>query len=153
MGRDVNYSGTVAAAKEGAFLGVNAMSISISAQKDYLFNDAITIILEIIEKIREITFPEHTFLNINIPNVPRHSLKGFMVTRLGKRIYNDSLIERKDPRGQKYYWIGGNGVSHENIAGTDFYAVEEKFVSITPLKLDVTDDVSIEMFTETFQDE
>jgi 5'-nucleotidase len=153
MGRDVNYSGTVAAAKEGAFLGVNAMSISISAQKDYLFNDATTIILEIIEKIREITFPEHTFLNINIPNVPRHSLKGFMVTRLGKRIYNDSLIERKDPRGQKYYWIGGNGVSHENIAGTDFYAVEEKFVSITPLKLDVTDDVSIEMFTETFQDE
>ena len=150
MGQDVNYSGTVAAAKEGAFLGINSMAISISARTDYLFNDAITIIVEIIEKTRGIIFPDRTFLNINIPNIPRHMLKGFMVTRLGKRIYNDTVIERVDPRGCNYYWIGGNGVSHEGIAGTDFYAVEKDYVSITPLDPDITGNNSIDIFKKHF---
>jgi 5'-nucleotidase len=150
MGQDVNYSGTVAAAKEGAFLGISSMAISISAQTDYLFNDAITIITGIIEKSRNITFPDHTFLNINIPNIPQHNIKGFMVTRLGKRIYNDAVIERVDPRGAKYYWIGGNGVSYESIEGTDFYAIERGYVSITPLGLDITSNNSIDIFKRHF---
>lgn len=150
MGQDVNYSGTVAAAKEGAFLGIPSIAISISAQTDYLFNDAITVIIGIIEKTRDITFPDHTFLNINIPNIPQHTIKGFMVTRLGKRIYNDAVIERIDPRGGKYYWIGGNSVSHESIEGTDFYAIEKDFVSITPLGLDITSRNSIDIFKRHF---
>lgn len=150
MGQDVNYSGTVAAAKEGAFLGIPSMAISISARTDYLFGDAIAIITGIIEKTSGITFPDHTFLNINIPNIPQHNIEGFMVTRLGKRIYNDAVIERVDPRGGKYYWIGGNGVSHENIEGTDFYAIEKGCVSITPLGLDITSHNSIDIFKGHF---
>jgi 5'-nucleotidase len=150
MGQDVNYSGTVAAAKEGAFLGISSMAISISAQTNYLFNEAIEIITGIIEKTRDIVFPDHTFLNINIPNIPQHSIKGFMVTRLGKRIYNDAVIERVDPRGGKYYWIGGNGVGHESIEGTDFYAIERGYVSITPLGLDITSNNSIDIFKRHF---
>ena len=150
MGQDVNYSGTVAAAKEGASLGISSMAISVDARTDYLFNDAIAIITGIIEKSRDITFPDHTFLNINIPNIPQHSIKGFMVTRLGKRIYNDAVIERVDPRGSKYYWIGGNGVSYESIEGTDFYAIERGYVSITPLGLDITSNDSIDIFKKAF---
>ena len=82
--------------------------------------------------------PDNTFLNINIPNLPTRRVKGFMVTRLGKRIYNDAVVERLDPRGGKYYWIGGNGENYEHIRGTDFYAVEKGYVSITPLDLDMT---------------
>ncbi|MEI6153332.1 MAG: 5'/3'-nucleotidase SurE [Deltaproteobacteria bacterium] len=151
MGQDVNYSGTVAAAKEGAFLGISSMAISIGARADYLFNDAIAVINEIIEKSRNVTFPDQTFLIINIPNIPQRNIKGFMVTRLGKRIYNDAVIERVDPRGGKYYWIGGNGVSFESIEGTDFYAIEKGYTSITPLGLDITSNNSIDIFKRYFR--
>jgi 5'-nucleotidase len=78
-------------------------------------------------------------------------MKGFMVTRLGKRIYNDKVIERTDPRGGKYYWIGGNGELYESLEGTDFYAVERGFVSITPLGLDVTSNKSINSYKKYFR--
>ena len=150
MGQDVNYSGTVAAAKEGTLLGINSMAVSISSRENYSFGDAISVIFEIIDKIGKISFPDRTFLNINIPNVQKSMLKGFMVTRLGKRIYNDTVIERVDPRGHSYYWIGGNGVSHEAVAGTDFFAVENNHISITPLDIDVTSSNSVDIFKKHF---
>jgi 5'-nucleotidase len=151
MGQDVNYSGTVAAAKEGAFLGIPSLAISINARSHYHFSDAIKTIETIIQVVDENHFLDSTFLNINVPNLSHGKLKGFMVTRLGKRIYNDKVIERIDPRGGKYYWIGGNGELYEPLEGTDFYAIEKGFVSITPLGLDVTSIKSINRYKKYFR--
>ena len=143
MGQDVHYSGTVAAAKEGAFLGVPSLSVSLSSREGFLFSDAAAVTEEIIDMIGGRPLPDSTFLNVNIPNLPRRQLGGFMVTRLGKRIYNDNVIERTDPRGGKYYWIGGNGERYEPVEGTDFVAVEKGHVSVTPLGLDITSERSM----------
>jgi 5'-nucleotidase len=105
----------------------------------------------IIQVLEENNVLDSTFLNINIPNVSYSKMKGFMVTRLGKRIYNDKVIERTDPRGGKYYWIGGNGELYESLEGTDFYAVERGFVSVTPLGLDVTSNKSINSYKKYFR--
>ncbi len=151
MGQDVNYSGTVAAAKEGAFLGIPSLSVSISARSDFFFKDAAGITEEIIDIVSGETLSRATFLNVNIPNLPRDQIKGFMVTRLGKRIYNDMVTERIDPRGAKYYWIGGNGERYEPIDGTDFRAIEQGCVSITPLSLDNTSESSIGIYEKYFR--
>ena len=151
MGQDVNYSGTVAAAKEGAFLGIPSLAVSMNARSHYHFADAIKVIEMIIAVVEGSSFLDSTFLNINVPNVSFNKMKGFMVTRLGKRIYNDKVIERTDPRGGKYYWIGGNGELYEPIEGTDFYAIERGFVSVTPLGLDVTSIKSINIYKKYFR--
>jgi 5'-nucleotidase len=151
MGQDVNYSGTVAAAKEGAFLGIPSLAVSMNARSHYHFADAIKVIEMIITVVEGSSFLDSTFLNINVPNVSFNKMKGFMVTRLGKRIYNDKVIERTDPRGGKYYWIGGNGELYEPIEGTDFYAIERGFVSVTPLGLDVTSIKSINIYKKYFR--
>lgn len=151
MGQDVNYSGTVAAAKEGAFLGIPSLAISINGRSHYHFADAIKAAEVIIQVVEEGNFLDSTFLNINIPNVSYNKMKGFMVTRLGKRIYNDTVVERTDPRGGKYYWIGGNGELYEPLEGTDFFAVERDYISVTPLGLDVTNNSSINNYKKYFR--
>ena len=151
MGRDVNYSGTVAAAKEGAFLGVPSIAVSMCARQGFRFHDAAQITHSIINIIGDNPFLKDTFLNVNIPNIPHEQLKGFMVTRLGKRIYNEKVLERVDPRGGKYYWIGGNAEDYEHIRGTDFYAVEKGCISITPLSLDMTDIGSMKSYQAYFR--
>ena len=151
MGQDVNYSGTVAAAQEGAFLGIPSLAISLNARSYFHFADAIKVTEVIIDVVKKNGFLDSTFLNINVPNVSYNKLKGFMVTRLGKRIYNDTVIERTDPRGGKYYWIGGNGEHFESLEGTDFYAIEQGFVSVTPLGLDATSIKSINSFKKYFR--
>lgn len=151
MGQDVNYSGTVAAAKEGAFLGINSIAVSIDARQDYLFEDAVEITSLIIEKSVNIALPSGTLLNVNIPNIKKERLKGFMVTRLGKRIYNGTITERIDPRGNKYYWIGGNGDNFEHTEGTDLYAVGYGYVSITPLGLDMTHNAYLHVLRNLFK--
>ena len=151
MGQDVNYSGTVAAAKEGGFLGIPSVAVSICAREGFLFDDAAAVACEIIERLTEGVFPEGTIVNVNIPNVPQEKLKGFSVTRLDKRIYNDIVHERVDPRGGKYYWIGGDGEKYERRRGTDFHAVEKGFVSVTPLGLDITDTGSMKTYQKHFR--
>ncbi|HVN98087.1 MAG TPA: 5'/3'-nucleotidase SurE [Syntrophorhabdaceae bacterium] len=151
MGQDVHYSGTVAAAKEGAFLGITSMAVSICAREDFLFKDSALAVHEIIDIVKGKTLFTHSFLNANIPNIPYKETKGFMVTRLGKRIYNDEVLERVDPRGGKYYWIGGTSDAYEEIRGTDFYAVAKGYVSITPLGLDMTHIDSIKDYKTYFR--
>jgi 5'-nucleotidase len=151
MGQDVNYSGTVAAAKEGAFLGIPSLAVSICAREKFLFNDAALVTQRIIDIIRNKAFVDGTFLNVNIPNTLRKDLNGFMVTKLGKRIYNDEVVERVDPRGATYYWIGGNSEGYEEMRGTDFYAVEKGYISITPLGLDMTYTGSIKNYKTYFR--
>jgi 5'-nucleotidase len=146
MGQDVNYSGTVAAAKEGAFFGIPSLAVSLSARGAFLFTEAARVTGEVLERLSRRPLLESTFLNVNIPNLPFEEVKGFVVTRLGKRIYNDLLIERVDPRGGKYYWIGGNGDNYEAIEGSDFSAVDGGYVSITPIDLDTTSEGSLDYY-------
>jgi 5'-nucleotidase len=151
MGQDVNYSGTVAAAKEGALLGIPSVSVSMNGRSNFFFTEGAKIIEEIADLIMRRPPPEGTFLNINIPNIPHGQISGFMVTRLGKRIYNDKVTVRIDPRGSRYYWIGGDGENYEPIDGTDFLAIEKGCVSITPLGLDTTSESSIEIYRTYFR--
>jgi 5'-nucleotidase len=150
MGQDVTYSGTIAAAKEGAFMEIPSLAVSLNGRKDFLFDEAVKTVREVVEKIRKHPMPEHTFLNVNIPNIRRKSVKGFEVTRLGKRIYNGKVVERTDPRGGRYYWIGGDSDNFEPIEGTDLLAVSEGYVSITPLHWDMTTYVAMEACNRIF---
>jgi 5'-nucleotidase len=136
MGQDVIYSGTVAAAKEGARLGILSMAASLNARAGFLFSEAAEVVREAIGLVARRPVSDGVFFNINIPNILRTGMRGFVVTRLGKRIYNDEVIERIDPRGSRYYWIGGSGDDFEPIEGTDFPAVGDGFVSVTPLSAD-----------------
>jgi len=138
MGQDVSYSGTVAAAREGAFSGAVSLAVSLNARSGFLFSDAARSVLDIVAKVRAGTLPPATLLNVNIPNIPYEAVSGLMVTSLGKRIYNGNIIERKDPRGGPYYWIGGDAEGFEPIPGTDLQAVDLGYVSLTPLHWDLT---------------
>jgi 5'-nucleotidase len=150
MGQDVSYSGTVAAAKEGAFAGIISLAVSLNARSDFLFDAACRAVVEIVQKVRDGRLPPQPLLNINIPNIPYEKIKGFRVTRLGKRIYNGNIIERIDPRGGPYYWIGGDGEAFEAVEGTDLHAVDLGYISVTPLHWDLTSHESISHFTTIF---
>jgi len=139
MGDDVTYSGTVAGAIEALILGVPSFSISLSARENFLFAEAAEVGLQVARLVLAQGLPKGTLLNVNVPNLPLPEMKGTTLTRLGKRIYHQMTVERVDPRGKKYYWIGGGEPEWENQPGTDFDAIDRGMVSITPLHLDLTD--------------
>ncbi|MCX7857820.1 MAG: 5'/3'-nucleotidase SurE [Deltaproteobacteria bacterium] len=150
MGQDIFYSGTVAAAREGAFLGIQSLAVSIDARENFLYEDATKIILWIIKKIERNPLPNGIFLNVNIPNLPCGKIKGFCVTKPGVRVYEDTVIERVDPRGKKYYWIGGAVDDFKPKKGTDFYAVKKGYVSITPLEAHISESKSKDLVKKIF---
>lgn len=139
LGDDITYSGTVAGAIEARLLGFPSCAVSLVARENYLFADAAEVVYQIAAVILEKGLSEGTLLNVNIPNIPLAKIQGTRITRLGKRIYKQMTVERVDPRGKKYYWIGGGEPDWEREEGTDFDAIENKRVSITPLHLDLTD--------------
>ncbi len=139
LGDDVTYSGTVAGAIEGILLGVPSFSVSIAAREDFRFAEAAEVALRISGQILREGLPPGTLLNVNVPNLPISEMQGTRITRLGKRIYHQMTVERVDPRGKKYYWIGGGEPDWEREEGTDLDAVDRKYISITPLHLDMTD--------------
>ncbi len=139
LGDDVTYSGTVAGAIEGLLLGIPSFAISLNAREDFRFADAAEVAARTAERVLTQGLPAGTLLNINVPNIPVAEMQGTRITRLGKRIYHQMTVERVDPRGKKYYWIGGGEPDWEREEGTDLDAVDRKFVSITPLHLDFTD--------------
>ena len=149
LGDDVTYSGTVAGAIEARILGVPSFAVSIAARTDFRFTDAAEVALQIARHVLSNGEAEGTLLNVNIPNLPVTDIRGTVVTRLGKRIYHQMTVERVDPRGKKYYWIGGGEPEWEQEEGTDFEAIEKKFVSVTPLHLDLTDYASFERLKTT----
>jgi len=138
MGEDVTYSGTVAAAFEGTILGIRSVSVSVVGRENLLFDSAKIFIKGLVKTINDMGLEQGTLLNVNVPNLPPHEIKGIAITRLGKRIYRDDIIKNVDPRGKYYYWIGGDTPIWQRIKGTDFEAIEEKKISITPLHLDLT---------------
>jgi 5'-nucleotidase len=138
LGDDVLYSGTVAAAMEGRYLGLPAIAISMVGDTINHYQTAATIARQLVMKLSFNSLPSQTILNVNVPNLPLNEIKGFQVTRLGTRHNAESLIKEFDPRGRPIYWIGPPGMEADAGVGTDFYAVNSGYVSITPLHLDMT---------------
>jgi len=141
LGHDVTYSGTVTAAMEAIIGGVMGIAFSMNSgpgqgELDYVM--AARLAGQVVKKVAETSLPEGVFLNVNIPCLKEGELKGFMLTRQGLRLYHDVLDCRKDPRGQSYYWIGGDFPTGVAEDGTDFGALAAGYVSITPLQLDLT---------------
>jgi 5'-nucleotidase len=137
LGDDVNYSGTVAAAKEATISGIPAFAISLATRRNYNFTFAAQFAAKIAEKIFIRELPPKTLLNVNVPN--NGMPKGVMIARLGKRIYCDTIEEKVDKAtGVVYYCIVGSDPGWEREEGTDFQAIEKNMVSITPLYLDLT---------------
>jgi 5'-nucleotidase len=139
LGDDVTYSGTVAGAIEGILLGIPSFAVSLAAREDFRFTEAAEVAFRTAVQIFEQGLPAGTLLNVNVPNLPLSEIQGTRITRLGKRIYHQMTVERVDPRGKKYYWIGGGEPDWEREEGTDLDAVDRKMVSVTPLHLDFTD--------------
>lgn len=144
LGDDVTYSGTVAGAMEGILLGIPSVAVSVVAREDFLFPEAAEVAFHAVERVVEQGLPPGTLLNINVPNRPVAEIAGTRITRLGKRIYHQMTVERIDPRGKKYYWIGGGEPDWEREEGTDLDAVDRGFVSVTPIHLDMTDYASFD---------
>jgi len=143
MGEDITYSGTVSAAFEGAFYGIPSFAISLVSKDDFKFRTAASFALRVARFILKNGLPKDIFLNVNVPNLDEDGVKSYMITKQGRRVYGDAVVEEVDPDGQKYYWIRGHR-GLESMKGTDFEAVSKHFISITPLHLDLTDYPSIE---------
>lgn len=135
---DITYSGTVAAAIEATLLGVPAIAISIAGRNKLYYQTAVKIAYKLVKKVITESLPPNVLLNVNVPNLPEHKIKGYRFTRQGKRQYGDSIIEKVDPRGEKYYWIGGDVLGDKPIKNSDVEAIEEGYISITPIQLDLT---------------
>lgn len=134
---DVTYSGTVAAAMEGALLGIPAIAVSLVARADFDFEPAAAFAASLAATVAERKLPRGMLLNVN---VPQKAPRGYRITKLGKRSYGSEVVENVDPRGRKYYWIGGAASTHVDIPGSDCNAVHgEGLVSVTPLHLDLTE--------------
>jgi len=141
MGDDVTYSGTIAAAMEATLMGIPAMAVSLCRCKSGAFDyeASAEIAREVALMVLERGLPEGTLLNVNVPNVPREEITGVEVARQGKQVYEEAVVEKQDPRGRTYYWIGGQLTSWEPEPDTDYAAVSQGLVSITPVHLDLTD--------------
>jgi 5'-nucleotidase len=144
LGHDTIYSGTVAAAYEGHLSGLPSVAISLNYPnqeyhaKDFDFSAAARFGRLLAEEILKRGLPSGVFLNVNVPHVSWEEIRGVTITRLGQRQYHDQLIKRIDPFGREYYWIGGDPPTWVRADGTDFHALEENKISITPLGQDMT---------------
>lgn len=135
---DVIYSGTVAAATEGRFLGLPAIAISLAGPRCEHYDTAAQVAKILVEQLKQQPLTSMTILNVNVPDLPFSELKGIQVTRLGTRHIAEPTIKAVDPRGRKIYWVGPPGTEQDAGPGTDFYAVNSGYVSVTPLHFDLT---------------
>jgi 5'-nucleotidase len=138
LGDDVLYSGTVAAAIEGRFLGLPAMAVSLTGDRLQHFDTAARAVCELIVRLQNHPLPADTILNINVPDLPYAELQGFQATRLGFRHRAEPMVCETDPKGHPIYWVGPAGAGQDAGPGTDFHAVTEGYVSVTPMQVDLT---------------
>jgi 5'-nucleotidase len=143
LGEDITYSGTVSAAIEGAILGISSFAISLMARSDCDFTQAASFAVRLARNILRLGLPRNTFLNVNVPAQGKKP-RQYKITRMGKRIYGESVQEKAGPRGRKYYMIGGKDPGYADTEDSDFSAVAKNYISITPLHLDWTNYASIE---------
>lgn len=139
MGEDVLYSGTVAAAMEATVLGIRSVAVSYTGEhfeEIELWTETLARLFQ--NLARNERFPDHTLLNVNLPAIDPARLNGVRITSLGRRRYQDSITRAQDPRGREYFWIGGGVASWEGGDDSDFRAVQEGWISVTPIHLDLT---------------
>ena len=148
MGDDTIYSGTVAAAMEGYLLGIPSFAVSMSQHSATHFDTAAKAVVQLVEHYQKTGFPPPLLLNINVPDVPHAEIQGMTVTRLGKRHKAEPVIKASTPRGEAVYWVGAAGSAQDAGPGTDFYAVEHKQISLTPLQVDLTQHKQIAPLSE-----
>ncbi|MCM2678838.1 5'/3'-nucleotidase SurE [Echinimonas agarilytica] len=138
LGDDVIYSGTVAAATEGRFLGLPAIAVSQYGRNPKHFESAARIAADIVARLKDVPLDADQILNVNVPDLPYEELKGVKVTRLGSRHRAEKMLRTQDPAGREIFWLGPVGETADAGEGTDFYAVAEGYVSISPIKVDLT---------------
>jgi 5'-nucleotidase len=138
MGDDTIYSGTVAAATEGYLLGIPSIAVSLASHDALNFETAARVVADLVKRIQAQPPAEPMLLNVNVPDCSWDDLDGIQVTRLGKRHKAESVVKTTNPRGQTVYWVGAAGAAADAGEGTDFFAVAQGQVSITPLQMDLT---------------
>ena len=137
LGDDVLYSGTVAAAMEGRFLGCPAIAFSLVGEKPVDYSTSKLVVTEIVKSLIENPLDD-ALLNVNIPDVNYDEIKGFKASRLGNRHKSEPVIKTLDPKGRNVYWVGPVGAEQDAGEGTDFHAIRSEYVSITPIQIDLT---------------
>jgi len=144
LGDDVIYSGTVAAAIEGRFLGLPAMAISLVGEHGRHYCSAAQIALRLLQHMNHSPLAGDSILNVNVPDLPLDKIKGIKVTRLGSRHKSEPVVKMIDPRGKPVYWVGPVGAEQDAGPGTDFHAVANGYVSVTPIQVDLTKHQALE---------
>lgn len=159
LGQDVYYSGTVSAAREACILGIPSMAVSTSIDFKKVKNEesihyasAAKTACKLLKQMKKLPVPEHTLLNLNVPNLPMSKIKGLKLARQGFRYYSGNILRRKDHRGRNYYWVGGEYKGFRNEPETDCYFVEKGYASLTPIKLDGTDVPTMVALSEILSD-
>ena len=148
MGDDTIYSGTVAAATEGFLLGVPSLAVSLCSKTGAHFETAARVALELVERLTRQPLREPVLLNVNVPDVPYEQLRGQVVTRLGKRHKAEAVVRAQTPRNETVYWVGAAGAAQDAGEGTDFYAVANNRVSLTPLQIDLTHNAQLPLLSD-----
>lgn len=138
LGDDVLYSGTVAAAMEGRFLGLPALAVSLVGNNRRHYDSAARAVIHLIGLLRCDPLPADTILNVNVPDLPWEEIRGFQATRLGNRHRAERIIRATDPRGRTIYWVGPPGGEQDAGPGTDFHAIKDGYISVTPILVDLT---------------
>ena len=138
MGDDTIYSGTVAAATEGFLLGIPSIAVSLAGVTMGHYATAAQVALDLLQRYRKQPLAQPMLLNVNVPDLPYASLKGVQTTRLGKRHKAEPVVKAENPRGETLYWVGAAGAAQDAGEGTDFHAVAQGWVSVTPLQVDLT---------------
>lgn len=138
LGDDVIYSGTVAAAMEGRYLGLPAIAVSLVGQQPEHFESAARVVVDLLNRVKLGALPDDILLNVNVPDRPYDELQGVEATRLGFRHRSEPMVRTTDPQGREIYWIGPAGPGQDAGPGTDFHAIERGAVAVSPVKVDLT---------------
>jgi 5'-nucleotidase len=156
MGEDVLYSGTVAAAMEGLALGIPSIAVSFGGnalRADALLDSQVGVLRTLLRHLTSLAaFPTDTLLNVNLPPLPAEQIKGVKLTRLGRRVFSDSITRMQDPWGREIFWIGGGSVEWSGPDDSDFATVAAGYISVTPLHLDLTHRDQLDASADWWQD-
>ena len=151
MGDDTIYSGTVAAATEGYLLGIPSLALSLTSRTATHLDTAARVARELVQRFQRGGFSEPALLNVNIPDLAPEALRGMRVTRLGKRHKAEGVVKEVNPRGETVYWVGAAGPAQDDGEGTDFHAVAQGYVSVTPLQIDLTHTAQLSRLAAWFE--
>jgi 5'-nucleotidase len=150
LGDDVLYSGTVAAAMEGRFLGLPAIAVSLVGPEPTHYETAARVVVKVLDLLRTQPLPADTILSVNVPDLPMEQLSGFQATRLGHRHKSEPVVRDVNPQGEEVFWVGPAGPEQDAGPGTDFHAIRQNAVSVTPLHVDLTRYTALEQVAAWF---